>query len=205
MKRRTDRHRQSEAGILVGIFAGGHSSRMGTSKALLLAPDQSGRNLLERLHDEVARVLPLSRCVVVGRRSEHTHLAFHQIEDAEPDCGPLGGLVALLELAEREGKRAVLAIACDYPSLSGDLVLRLATEYPEAGLLSPYLADRHQPLFARYSVQLLGPLRERLDGGELALMPFFRDRDTARLALTEEEKGQLADWDCPEDMRQKGP
>jgi molybdopterin-guanine dinucleotide biosynthesis protein A len=156
--------------------------------------------LLERLHDEVERVLPKSRCLVVGRRSEHSHLPFEQIEDARPDCGPLGGLVALLELALREGKSAALAIACDYPALSGDLIGRLATERPEASLLSPYLDDRYQPLFARYSVQLHEPLRQRLEAGELALMPFLKEHVTQRLGLTDEEVAQLADWDFPQDM-----
>jgi len=104
--------------LLGGIFVGGAGSRMnGLAKGLLRAP--SGETIVEHVADAMreAGLEP----VLVGRRSEYASLGLRVIEDAA-NAGPIGGLVALLDAANGE---RVVAIACDMPFVTADLVKKL--------------------------------------------------------------------------------
>src|SRR5262249_43557820 len=111
-------------GMILGIFAGGRGTRMGgRDKALLSAPD-TGETLLaraRRLGEELG-----FECVVVGgpARGELRVLA-----DDPPGIGPLGGLGALLAYA---GDRPAIALACDMPFVTEDMLARLASSEPHA-------------------------------------------------------------------------
>lgn len=186
--------------LVVGVFVGGRSSRMGSPKGLLSAPEGAGLTLVERLLREIEGALPGVSCVLVGRRPEYRALERPQIEDAALEKGPLGGLVALLEFAKMHRREAALAIACDFPFLRAGLIRRLACEHPEARLLCPWLDERHQPLFARYTVELLPEFSSALAREELALMPLVNNARPTELLLSQSERAQLVDWDRPEDI-----
>jgi molybdopterin-guanine dinucleotide biosynthesis protein A len=191
--------------MLVGIFVGGRSSRMGRAKGLLLAPDHKGTTLVERLLVQVEDALPEALCVLVGRRPEYSAIDRVQLPDVQNDKGPLGGLVTLLEFGRREGFGQVLAIACDLPFLTAPLIRRLAQEHKSAPLVTPRFDERYQPLFARYSVDLLPEFSSALEREELSLMPLLKRAGPQELALNQGEIGQLFDWDCPEDITRISP
>lgn len=187
----------------MGVFVGGASRRMGTSKGLLLAPDGSGRTLVERLVSEIELAFPGAPAVLVGKRDEYRHLAREFVEDDIPESGPLGGVVGLLSEAERRGIARILCVACDHPFLGAELLTRIVEEHPEASICCPFLDDRYQPLVARYDVRLLTEFRRALVEGERALQPLLRKQDAARLALSSTERDSLRDWDAPADMSPK--
>ena len=193
----TDVEAAAGAGLLVGIFAGGASSRMGTPKGLLRAPG-SDEALLERLWRVSAEALPGAERAVVGRLDAYAGFGFETLEDAAECSGPLAGLVALLRAGRGAGARAVITLACDFPYLGAPLLKRLATEHPESPIVCPHLDDRYQPLFARYAVELLDPFELALTGRRLSLQPLVRGAE--RLRLTPEEERELRDWDHPSDI-----
>jgi molybdopterin-guanine dinucleotide biosynthesis protein A len=177
---------------------------MGTSKGLLLAPDGSGRTLVERLVSELALSLKEAPVVLVGKREEYAHLGIPFVEDEIPESGPLGGLVALLAQAEALGAPRVLCIACDHPRVSAPLLRRISLEHPENAICAPFLDDRYQPLVGRYDTRLLSEFRRALKEGRRALQPLLREHAAARLELSEAEKESLRDWDTPLDLIKDG-
>lgn len=190
----------AETDLLVGILVGGASRRMGTSKGLLLAPDGSGRTLVERLVSEVALAIPGAPVVLVGKREEYSPLGLTFVEDETPESGPLGGLVGLLSQAEARGVARVLCVACDHPRVSAPLFRRLLEENSDADICCPFLDDRYQPLVARYDTRLLADFRRALHDGRRALQPLLQKHKAARLVLDDREKESLRDWDTPEDL-----
>ena len=86
------------------------------------------------------------------------------IEPAAPRH-PLVGLVTALE---RAGGRAVLALGCDLPLASPELLRWLAGVEPHEAAVVPVVGGRPQPLLARYSSRALDPLRDALTS-EMAL------------------------------------
>ena len=97
-------------GMLAGIFVGGRSTRMGgRPKGLLRVP--SGETLVERWSSIFAALsIP---AVLVGQNPAYARLGMEQLEDAAPNIGPLGGLLALLERAK---SGFAIAVACDSPT-----------------------------------------------------------------------------------------
>jgi len=165
----------------------------GRAKGLLLAPD--GVSIVERwrrlLEDAGLDV------VLVGRRAEYAPLGLPTLDDAQPDSGPLGGLVALLATWPQ-----VLAVACDMPHVSPALLRRLLDESPGAALLAPRIDGVWQPLFARYDAdRVLPAARKRLAGGRLALQGLLDEVGATALSLSPTEEAELVDWDHPEDVR----
>jgi molybdopterin-guanine dinucleotide biosynthesis protein A len=180
------------SGVIVGIFVGGRSRRMGRTKATMLAP--SGVTLVERCV-MLARSIGATP-VLVGRREDVPAIA-EVVDDAAIDAGPLGGLVALLDRAR--GDHAI-ALACDMPFI-GEALLRRLIDAPPAIAIAPKRAGRWEPLFARYDAdRAITIARERLHRRELAMHALLDALAATELAIDETEARQLDDWDSPDDV-----
>jgi molybdopterin-guanine dinucleotide biosynthesis protein A len=187
--------------LVVGIFVGGASRRMGRPKGLLPAPGPIAETLVERLVRECESALGNVPLVLVGRRAEYAALGLPTLADAASESGPLAGLVALLEHAESLGADAVLALACDLPYVSRDLIARLAREAPSQAAIAPRTDGFWQPLATRYRTESALPAaRTALEAGRLSLQNLLDTLGTEELALTPEEGASLRDWDSPEDI-----
>lgn len=178
--------------LVVGVFVGGASTRMGRTKALLAAPE--GVTLVER-QVRLARAIG-AEVVLVGRRDDVPAIA-PVLDDARVDAGPLGGLVSLLTHA---GERPAIALACDMPFVSEDLLARLA-EAPPALVLAPRREGRWEPLCARYDASRVLPVaRETLARGALAMQGLLDALGAVELVLEPGEASLLDDWDTPTDV-----
>ena len=150
-------------GCVGAVLAGGASQRMGQDKALLRL--DGGATLLERtiarLHEagleEVAVVTSTLKRTHSLRAAVPNARAVPFLFDAEPGCGPLGGLQAALTAYQG---RDVLLVACDMPYLSAR-ALRLLCTPDTADVVLPRLAGRDQPLHAHYGPACL-PIATRL-------------------------------------------
>jgi molybdopterin-guanine dinucleotide biosynthesis protein A len=176
--------------VIVGIFVGGRSTRMGRTKALLPSPE--GGTLLARSVDVVRAIG--GEPVLVGRRDDVPAIV-RVLDDAAPGRGPLGGLVALLDHA----RGPVIALACDMPFVTAPLLARLASAPPSTAT-APRIEGRWEPLFARYDVSALPMARARLEAGALAMHGLLDALAATELEVTREERAQLTDWDEPADV-----
>jgi len=114
--------------ILGAVLAGGRSTRFGSDKAEAI---WRGRPLLDHVVDRLGSAS--SKVLVVGR----DHADYETISDRPaPNLGPLGGLNAALHFALANGFDRVLSAPCDAPSLSEELLVKLA-----AARNNVYLAD----------------------------------------------------------------
>lgn len=189
---------------LIGIFVGGRGLRMGgLPKANLKL---CGRSILERTLDACSAAGATSgaapRIYLVGESSAYAAPGVQRLADEPAGVGPMGGLRALLLLAERHGVSAI-ALAGDMPLLSSPLVLRLAFEAPEADAFAPREGPRWQPLFARYRPRAVLPrIDTALERGETSLQVLFHRLGPGALVLelSGAERDSLVDWDRPSDM-----
>jgi molybdenum cofactor guanylyltransferase len=186
--------------LIVGIFVGGQGTRLGgVAKGLLRAPS-SEQTLVERL---LTLLPPNAEAVLVGAADAYRHLGVPSLPDEPAGIGPLGGLIALLAHAERRGAATVLALACDLPRLSAELVERLARELPGASALVTEQDGVKNPLIARYSpAAALATARAVHASGKRSLQAVLDQLgDVRTLSLTTAELETLGDWDTPEDLR----
>lgn len=187
--------------MLCGIFVGGRASRMGgLTKGLLPAPE-TGEPLVVRL----ARIAVELGCepVLVGASAEVRAAlpALRVLDDRPAGIGPLGGLAALLHAG---GPGHVIALACDLPFVSRDLLAQLV----DAALAAPteVLAVRAdnglwEPLCARYDAPALAPRIDRaIADGVRSFQKLFSELSVAELAVSHAQRRELDDWDTPDDV-----
>jgi molybdopterin-guanine dinucleotide biosynthesis protein A len=171
----------------------------GRPKGLLASPE-TGEPIL-------ARLLRLGReqgfeLVIVGDASAYSALRSDArcIADEPSGIGPLGGLAALLRHA---GGRPAIALSCDLPRLSAEVLARLA-EHPSA---APVIATRRsadalwEPLVARYQSQRVLPVIEaQARMQKHSLQSLLAELEVEQLPLGEADRETLADWDSPDDL-----
>ena len=115
-----------------GILAGGHSSRFGSNKALF-SPD--GETLISR----AARLLhPLCRQVLVSASHAnavaYAFLDLDIVEDLHSDCGPLGGLEAMLNRCTTPW---LLVLTCDMPYIDSGALHKMIRHAQALDALEP--------------------------------------------------------------------
>jgi molybdenum cofactor guanylyltransferase len=193
----------SDASLLIGIFVGGHSKRMGgVPKGTLPAPDEAGSLVqrLVRISNEASGGEPP---VLVGDAGAYRDLGLLEIADEPAGIGPLGGLLALLGYAKSHGKTRVVALACDLPFVTAPLLERLLEHARKAAAVAPRLDGRWQPLCARYAPEpVLAAAHATLANGERALQRVFQrlGPHASALPLEAQDSELLRDWDRPEDI-----
>lgn len=151
----------TEADFAGYVLAGGLSSRMGRTKALL---EISGAPLVVRAARLVASVCP--SVAIVGSPEEYGQFGFPAIPDDQPRLGPLGGIVTALGRSAADWN---LVIACDLPYLTTEwlrfLLNRARTS--RARVVLPVSAAGPEPLCAVYHRESAAEVRRQLQSGVL--------------------------------------
>lgn len=186
--------------ILFGIFVGGASTRMGGAPKGLLPSRETGEPLVVRLA-RVAVELGYEP-VLVGKADPYAPVlpGVRSIGDEPAGIGPLGGLSGLLAAAH---ERPAIAVACDMPRVSRELLRRLGNEAPGTLILAPRSAagDTWEPLCARYDASAMRPLlAAAVARGVRSFQRLFESVEVVELTLSAEEREELVDWDSPEDV-----
>jgi molybdopterin-guanine dinucleotide biosynthesis protein A len=135
---------------LVAVLAGGRGRRMSERKPLAML---QGEPLIARPL-QTAAAAGLDAVVVAKAGTPLPELAVPVWHEPDEPTHPLLGIVTALERA----KGPVVAVACDQPYLTAELLARLAAG-PEAAV---YAAGRLAPFPARYESAALPALRAAL-------------------------------------------
>jgi molybdopterin-guanine dinucleotide biosynthesis protein A len=179
-------------GLVAGIFVGGASTRMGgRPKGLLVAP--SGETIVARWKRMFGALeVPF---VLVGRQAAYDALGIETLSDDPPGIGPLGGLISLLS---RAGTGSAIAVGCDMPFVTDELLARLVGVSSRAPAVAARRGDLWEPLFARYRAPAaLAVARALADSGRHALFGVLDALGAEELPMSHEELAELRDWDTP--------
>ncbi len=175
---------------------------MGQPKGLLTVPgsDEAIVEALVRVGGE-AGLEP----VLVGDASPYADLApsTPRLHDDPPGGGPLAGLRASLKHALSEARAEVLAVACDMPFVSADVLAELAAHPSSAAVVAPRRNERApwEPMLARYDADgVLSVLDSAVANGTRSFQALFARLDMEPLPLTPAVEAAIRDWDVPEDV-----
>jgi molybdopterin-guanine dinucleotide biosynthesis protein A len=150
------------------VLAGGQSTRMGRDKALL---EIDGRPLLEHML-ELLRGLGLNPRIC-GSRPDLARFA-EVVPDNFPQCGPLGGIEAVLAVSDTDLN---LFVPVDLPGLPREFLrwIMARAERSHAVATIPRFGDRPQPLCAVYSRRLRHGRERFLLAGNSKVMTAVRE------------------------------
>ena len=190
------------ADVVLAIFVGGRSRRMGVPKGRLRVRDGT-MTILEALATcgDGAGLTP----ILVGDASPYRDLltALPRVHDDPEGTGPIGGLHSALKWAQANGGTHVVAVACDMPDVTADL-LQMLREHPSR---APILASRvdenspWEPMLARYRpAALLPTLRQAISEGCRSFQNLFSRTEVELLELTPAQRRSWVDWDAPGDL-----
>jgi molybdopterin-guanine dinucleotide biosynthesis protein A/molybdopterin converting factor small subunit len=156
------------------VLAGGRSSRMGTSKALLLF---DGQPLIVHVVATLRRLFA-DVVVVSSPGQEVPPMPVTLVRDEVAYQGPVGGLCYGLKAAAEE---ICFVTACDSAFLSPSLIAHLVGRAAEYDVVVPHWQGRFQPLLAVYRRSVLPLLEEQLTRGELRPVTLFDKVRTLRI------------------------
>ena len=153
--------------LAAAVLAGGRSSRMGRTKALI---EVDGRAMADRVLD-VARSLGADPVVILGGDPrELSELSASVVPDRYPGEGPVAGVLGALRHFEGVADR-VLVLPCDLVDLDAATLLPLLEAEAGDGFSQVWVAatERLEPMCAIWSVTAADRVQERFDAGERAL------------------------------------
>lgn len=177
---------------------------MGTPKGLLRV-ETDGATIVEALVRE-SRLADLD-AALVGDARPYARVAagVPRIADDPSEAGPLGGLRAALLHAASRGHAAVIAVACDMPHVSQEVLRQVtdATQRSDAAVVAPRRGPRApwEPMLAGYAVRHVQPVLDAaLAQGVRSFQSLFERLDVAPVPLTSALEKALIDWDTPQDV-----
>jgi molybdopterin-guanine dinucleotide biosynthesis protein A len=171
------------------VVAGGLSRRLGQDKRRLRLWGDERPTLLEHTVGVVARLCP-DVVVVLNDPEAWAGLPARLVPDMYPGAGPLGGIYAGLMAASYD---YALAVACDMPFLSSDLLGAMLARPRDYDVLVPRSlhpgttrnAFDVESLHAIYSKACLAPIRATIESGRRQIAAFFPQ---VRVAYVEPEE-----------------
>ncbi|MBB5866229.1 molybdenum cofactor guanylyltransferase [Xanthomonas sp. 3058] len=172
------------------VLAGGRSSRMGQDKALL---SWRGRPLLEHMQ-AVLREAGAHAVLISGARAGYAGIA-----DTQPDLGPLGGLVSVIERVS--DTTTLVVVPVDMPLLSRSLLDRLLA--PSAQRCVAF-EDEMLPMRLCVDGAVRGALSLLMDGdaSSRSLRALQRSLQCHRVAVTASERAAFVNCNTPEQWSQ---
>lgn len=160
---------------LGAVLAGGESSRYGAPKALAHV---GGFRIVDRVIAALRQVTPQ---IAISANEPHlfADLGFPIYPDEREDLGPLGGIYTMLRLAHDAGLPGILAVACDMPFPSIDLLGELRRQAfgstsaaPDIVLPASNGPRGVEPLFAAYAIACLPAIEAAVAGGDRRMIGF---------------------------------
>jgi len=184
------------------VFCGGESRRMGRDKALL---ELDGEPLVRRaarvLGSVVPRVLLASGC-----EPRYPELGLECVLDGEAGVGPLAGLAAVLaRLADSPASYACV-LACDMPSVDGDVFRGLLERARESGaeLVLTEGEKGQEPLCSVVHRAALPAVRAALAGGARRMDSFHERVRVVRVRAEAFGRGGVHNLNTREDYLAAG-
>jgi molybdopterin-guanine dinucleotide biosynthesis protein A len=153
-----------ESDITGFIIAGGKSKRFGKDKRKILI---SGKTLIDRTIDILEDLLGRHPFVVGDNLDGFQIDSEYVLNDARPNSGPLGGIVAALERCETAWG---LMLAIDLPNITVRDLESLVTAADESvDFISLSVDERPEPLIALYHSRTAPLWRGQLNRNELMI------------------------------------
>ena len=149
--------------LLGVILSGGKSSRMGTDKGLL---HYQGKPLVQYAIDALNPVC--DELVMSTNSLDYLKFGYQTIPDLIPGIGPIGGIFSVMKMLKAE---YYLISSCDTPNVSHELAKALLNEKKQNQIVVPtHSGNKVEPLFALYSYDILGTLKDHIEKQNYKLM-----------------------------------
>jgi molybdopterin-guanine dinucleotide biosynthesis protein A len=186
------------------IIAGGRAERLGGGDKCLLS--LAGSSLLDHV---LGRLVPQCTTVALNANGEARRFRGYGLtvlpDEGSEQAGPLAGVLAAMDWAERQGADHVVTVAADTPFFPRDLVDKLAAKGGFA-LAASQAADEDaaqlHPVFGLWPVDLADDLRAALARGERKVRMWAKQNGAQQVVFRFGGVDPFFNINTPEDLRQ---
>ena len=154
-------------GVSGVILAGGKSRRYGKNKALV---NIDGIPLIQRVLRVMEALFP-SVVLITNTPETYAFLNIPMHEDIIKGLGPLGGIFTGLSVIP---ENAGFFVACDMPSLNGDLIRYLAAVRKNFDVVVPNISEQFEALHALYTKNCLPEIEQLIHSGAYQTIRLFQ-------------------------------
>jgi molybdopterin-guanine dinucleotide biosynthesis protein A len=175
------------------ILAGGHSRRMGVSKAFL---NLRGKTFIEHIIKAVSSLV--HKTIIIANENEYQQFGLEVFKDVVKESGPVGGIHAAMSYSETP---YVLVLSCDIPLVSLDLLSFLIEKSIPADLNVISVNDKKQPLTAIYHKDSMPIFVDALEKQALKLRLLFEQMNVNEIVCPTRLISSLANINTPEDLK----
>jgi molybdopterin-guanine dinucleotide biosynthesis protein A len=174
--------------VLGAVLAGGRSTRYGSPKALA---EVGGERIVDRV---IGALRPVTGDIILIANdpalASVAKLPWRRDEIA--DLGALGGIHTALLWAREQDRKGILAVACDMPFLSPQLLRRLVergTGPSAPDVVAPTSGGRRgiEPLCSYYAVTCIAAIESAIAAGDHRMIGFHDRLTVEHLTLDEVE------------------
>jgi len=175
------------------LFAGGKSRRMGSDKAALL---YEGKPFLYHIAQELD-AFP-EKLLSVDDAARYEDFPWEHVEDPDENCGPLGGLCAVLRHCRSD---ALLVVTCDMPRYRAELGNWLCGQLTEDfDAVVPMTEDGMHPLCAVYRKSCLAAFSQQVAAGDYRIRKAL-EKLRVRYVDAAERSCMLSNVNTPEEYQ----
>ena len=180
------------------LLAGGRSTRMGISKALL---DHEGTPLLLFQMKKLVQLCPDQLFFSVQPETEFPPGPWTFVHDRSPGLGPLSGLEAAMRLTRAD---YLVTLAVDMPAMTAEFLSFLLENAGGAGVV-PDLGGFYHGASAVYPVKILPLLEKVLAGNNRSFQHLIREALHSgmmkAMQIGPPASGLFENWNSPEDLK----
>lgn len=175
------------------ILAGGKSSRMGTDKALL---ELDGKTFIRKLCEELDDFE--EKIIARGNRENIGDISWNVIPDRYFECGPIGGLHAVLSVCQSE---VMFCVSCDMPFLQRSLVEELCKYMNDNtdAVIAVTQDGRKHPLCGLYRKSVGSVLEAQILTGNYRMMTVLDKIKANYVTITSQNTQQLKNINTPQE------
>jgi len=185
-------------GISGIILAGGHSSRMGRDKTLLIYNNET---LIQRT---VRKLQPVVDEIIIASNNmaKYNMPGITEVPDMYQEMGPLGGMHAGLKACTY---KYAFVVSCDMPLFSQELAMYLLEHRQGYDVIIPEIHNRLEPLCAVYSTECVKPIERCLQAGISKVIDFYPEVnvnriDETKLCLIGNPEEMFCNLNTPQDL-----
>lgn len=149
------------------ILAGGKNSRYGQEKAFLRIDETT---IIEKQIRALSKILD-EIIIVTNERLRYKNLDAKVVTDIIPDSGPLGGLYSGLAISSNIH---CFLIGCDMPFVNLNLIKHMIDKIGEKDIIVPMSAGGKEALYAIYSINCLGNVKNQVEKGQFKLVDILK-------------------------------
>jgi len=175
------------------ILAGGHSRRMGASKAFLNLGDKT---FMEHIIEAVSPLV--SKTIIIANDDEYQQFGLEVFKDVVKESGPVGGIHTAMSYTQTPYS---LVLSCDIPLVSLDLLSFLIQESIPVDLNIISVNNKKQPLTAIYHKDSMPIFIDALEKQALKLRLLFEQMNVNDIACPSHLIPSLANINTPEDLK----